>query len=293
MSNNLIGISFKLMNCLLFSILSLVILHCTENLPVTQILFARVSLGVIICVIYLIIIKKKISFNLSRRDLLFYISRAIISFIAMQFWVYAMQYVGLTEATALSYTGPLWIFLAARYMIGEAFSLSSLLAIIANMSGVIIILKPSFNIISWQGIGASLSSILLWVLYETICKKQTSNQHYMLQTFYVCFFATIIIAPFALLNWQPVNLKTLGILGLVAILGVANVTSIFLAYSFAPMMVVSPFSYSRLIFTAFLSAYMYHTMPSLNVFIGSAIIMCVNFYFAYNKSSSVLNTKVP
>jgi drug/metabolite transporter (DMT)-like permease len=285
MSNNLIGISFKLINCLLFSILSLVILHCAKNLPVTQILFARVSLGVIICALYLVIIKQKISFRMSGKDLLFYIARAIISFVAMQFWIYAMQYIGITEATALSYTGPFWIFLAARYMIGEAFSLSSFLAIIANMGGVIIILQPNFNNITWQGVAASLSSILLWVLYETICKKQTSNQHYMLQTFYVCFFATIIILPFALFNWQPFDLKTFGILSLIAILGVANVTSIFLAYFFAPMMIISPFSYSRLIFTAFLSAYVYHAMPSINVFIGSAIIMCVNFYFAYKKTN--------
>jgi len=48
-----------------------------------------------------------------------------------------------------------------------------------------------------------------------------------------------------------------------AALGVANVTSIFLAYSFAPMMVVSPFSYARLIFTAILTAVINHAMPSI------------------------------
>ncbi len=279
--NNLIGISFKLLNCLLFSILSLVILHCATTLPVTQVLFARVFLGVIICAIYLAILKQKITFKMSRKDFFFYLSRGIISFVAMQLWVYAMKYIGINQATALSYTGPFWIFLAARYMIGEAFSWSSLIAIIANMGGVFIILQPSLDSVTWQGIAASLSSILLWVLYETICKKQTSNQHYMLQTFYVCLFASFIIAPFAFSEWKYVDLKTWGILFSLAALGVANVTSIFLAYSFAPMMVVSPFSYSRLIFTAILTAVINYVIPSIQVFIGSAIIMSVNFYFAY------------
>lgn len=279
--NNLIGIGFKLLNCLLFSILSLVILHCSTSLPVTQILFARVFLGAIICAIYLMLIKQRISFSLSRKDLLFYLSRAVISFIAMQLWVYAMKYIGINEATALSYTGPFWVFLAARYVIGEAFSLASLIAIIANMGGVAIILQPKFDIITWQGVAASLSSILLWVLYETICKKQTANQHYILQTFYVCFFASFMIAPFAFFHWQAVDLKTWGILALLAFLGAANVTSIFLAYSFASMMIVSPFSYARLIFTAILTALINHTMPSIHVFIGSIIIISINFYFAY------------
>lgn len=286
MSQNIrIGICFKLLNCLLFSILSIVIVRTAEILPVTQILFVRVSLGMLISAIYLALIKQKITFNLSRKDYLFYVARAIISFVAMQLSVYAMQYIGITEATALSYTGPFWIFLAARYMIGEPFSLSCLIAIAANMTGVIIILNPKLNNINWYGIAASLSAILLWVLYETICKKQTSNQHYMLQTFYVCFFATIIIAPFTIFKWHAIEAKTWGNLSLMAILGVANITSIFLAYSFASMMTLSPFSYARIIFTAFLAGWINHVTPTMNVFVGSAIIISINFYLAYKKKA--------
>lgn len=279
--NNLIGISFKLLNCLLFATLSLVIIHCVVTMPVTQVLFARVSLGVVVCIIYLKIIGQKIHFNLSRRDYFFYTVRAAITFVAMKLWVYAMQYIGITEATALSYTGPFWIFIAARYLIGESFSWSSLIAIVANMGGVFIVLQPQLDTLTWQGIGASLASILLWVLYETICKKQTSNQHYMLQTFYVSLFGSIIMAPFAFYDWVPVNMETFGILTLLAALGVANITSIFIAYSFAPMMAISPFSYARLVFTALLVAWLQHNIPGPNVFIGSALILGVNSYFAY------------
>lgn len=284
--NNLIGISFKLLNCLLFSTLSLVIIHCVATMPITQVLFARVALGVIVCMIYLKIIDEKIHFNLSRKDYFFYIVRAAITFIAMKLWVFAMQYLGITEATALSYTGPFWIFMAARYFIGESFSWSSFVAIAANMVGVFIVLQPKLDTLSWQGIAASLSSILLWVLYETICKKQTSNQHYMLQTFYVSLFGSIIMAPFAFYEWQPVNLETLGVFTLLAALGVANITSIFIAYSFAPMMAISPFSYARLVFTALLTAWLHQKMPGSNVFIGSAIILGVNSYFAYQIKKS-------
>lgn len=279
--DNLVGISFKLLNCLLFSTLSLVVIYCALTLPVTQVLFARVSLGVVICVIYLKIIGQKIHFNFSRRDFLFYTIRAAITFVAMKLWVYAMQYIGIIEATALSYTGPFWLFMAGRYLIGESFSWSSFIAIIANMAGVFIVLQPKIGMISWQGVGASLASILLWVLYETICKKQTSNQHYMLQTFYVSLFGSVMMAPFAFYEWVPVSMDALGGLILLAALGVANITSIFIAYSFAPMTIISPFGYARLVFTALLVAWAQHTVPGVHVFIGSAIILVINSYFAY------------
>lgn len=286
-NNNIIfGISFKLLNCLIFSVLSLLLLFCSNILPVTQILFIRVFVGAIISLCYLFAIKEKICFKLSFVDFYFYLSRAAISFVALYLWTYAISNVGLSEATALGYTGPLWVFLSAFYIIGEKFNLRSLLAILVNLIGIIIILEPTMESVTWQGVSASLGSTLLWVIYETICKKQTQDQHYMMQTFYVCLFASIIIAPFAFLEWVTVDLKIWGILFLVAALGVANVTSIFLAYFFAPMIIISPFSYARVIFTTIFTTWLNNTMPSIHVFIGSAIIVAINFYFAYQNTKN-------
>ncbi len=279
--NYLIGISAKLMNCLLFSTMTLLTIHSVNFLPVEQVLFLRSLIGTLICIVFLISIKQPISFKLSYKNLLFYFSRAFVSFIAMQLWIFAITKIGINEATAISYTGPFWVFLAARYVIGETFNLESLIAIGINMLGVMIILKPNLAELSLAGIGASVSSILLWVLYETICKKQTSDQHYMLQTFYVFVMATIITAPFAAQKWQAIDFETFKMISLLAALSVLNVTVIFIAYAFAPMMVISPFSYARLIFTAVLTNLVYHTNPHVEVFIGAAIILVANCWFTY------------
>jgi drug/metabolite transporter (DMT)-like permease len=207
----------------------------------------------------------------------------------MLLWIFAIKHIGINEATALSYTGPFWVFLAARYVIGETFNLESLIATCINMVGVLIILRPNLEDLSFVGIGASVTSILLWVLYETICKKQTSSQHYMLQTFYVFLMAAIITAPFALQKWQPISLETFSVISLLSALSVLNVTSIFIAYLFAPMMIISPFSYARLVFTAILTNLVYHTSPHIEVFIGAAIILIANCWFTYY---SIRNKKI-
>jgi drug/metabolite transporter (DMT)-like permease len=279
--NYIFGISAKLLNCLLFSIMTLLTLHSTDLLPLKQVLFLRSVIGTLVCIVILFFIKQPISFKLSSKNLLFYFSRAFVSFIAMQLWIFAINHIGINEATAISYTGPFWIFLAARYVMKESINFKSLMAISINMIGVIIILKPNIATLSVFGIGASVTSILLWVLYETICKKQTSDQHYMLQTFYVFLMATIIIAPFAITKWQPVSFEALKSISLLATLSVFNVTAIFIAYAFAPMMVISPFSYARLVFTAILTNLVYHTVPHVEVFIGSGIILIANCCFTY------------
>ncbi len=280
--NYLIAISAKLMNCLLFSTITLLTIHSVSFLPVEQVLFFRSILGAFICLIYLVVIKQTITFNLSKEDFFYYFMRALSSFIAMQLWIFAIKRVGVNEATALSYTGPFWLFLAAKYVMGEAFNWKSLLAIAINMLGVLVILHPSLEGLSIIGLIASVGSILLWVFYETICKKQTSNQNYMLQALYVFIMASFITAPFAVIKWQPIDFQISAILLLLAALSVLNVISIFIAYMFAPMMIISPFSYARLVFTAVLTSWAHHTIPHLEVFIGAAIILIANLGFTYS-----------
>lgn len=282
--NYLIAITSKITNGFLFSVITLMLIHYTKLIPVEQVLFLRSALGVVVSVLFLIILKQPINFKLEKKDIVFYSARGLISFVAMLLWIWAIQYVGVHEATALGYTSPFWVFLSASLVMKERFNKLSLLAIATSMFGVIIVFKPSVDNISFEGIILGIGSIMLWVVYETICKKQTSDQHYMMQSFYVLFFTSIITAPFALTKWQAMDFETWKIFFVLATLSVGNITSIFLAYSYAPMMVVSPFSYMRLIFTAILTAVLYNNVPSKEVFIGAAIILIANSLFAYASS---------
>lgn len=277
-----LAITAKLINCFIFAVMTFLTLYSSDNLPIEQVLFMRASIGILIAFSYLKIIKQPITFNIDKKNLAFYATRSVISFVAMVIWIKAIKSVGVTEATAISYTGPFWLFIAAKFIVGEALNIKSLLAIFINMIGVFIILHPSFGHISIPGIAASLVSILLWVLYETICKKQTTDQHYMVQSFYVYLFSIFVIAPFALSNWQTVNEHIFWPVFTIAALSVINLTSIFIAYKYAPMMVISPFSYARLLFTAIFTNIFYHTMPHIEVFIGAAIVLSANLWFAYH-----------
>ncbi len=278
----LIGISFKLLNCLIFPTMSLVMLQCTKTIPVMQVFFSQVFLGAIISLLYLSMTKKNISLRLSRKDFLLYLARAIANFMAIYLWIFSLGKLGMNEATALGYTGPLWTFLMAKYIIGEKFSIKILSLIAINMLGMLVILEPEYAKMNWQGIGSALGAILLWSVYEVICKKQTTYQHYMLQTFYFMCISALVMAPFALRDWQSINLQQVSSLLLIAFMAVTNITIIFIAYSFAPLTILSPFSYARLVFTVFLTASIQHITPNIQIFAGAAIIMFTNIYFTYS-----------
>lgn len=277
----LMGVGYKLLNCLLFPIMSLVILYCTKTLPIWQVIFAQTLFGSIISFIILLITKTSIPLTMSKKDFLLYLGRALSNLFAMFLWIEALGKLGINEATALGYTGPLWVFLMARYIIGEKFKSHILILIAVNMLGMLIILEPKFANMPWEGIAGALGSILLWAIYEVICKKQTLNQHYILQSFYFLVLSTVILAPFVVTQWQSVNFEQTLWLASTGLIGVANITAIFMAYSLAPLMFLAPFSYTRLVFTIAITAAIYKIAPNIQTFIGAAIIMSANLYMTY------------
>ena len=281
-TNYLTGIGFKLVNCLIFPIMSLVMLHCTETVPLIQVLFAQTFFGTIISFIYLYITKKQIPLSMSKKEFFLYLGRAVTNLAAMALWIFSLGKLGLNEATALGYTGPLWVFLMAQYIIGEKFNSKILILIAINMIGMIIILEPNYLNMPWEGITAALGAILLWSIYEVICKKQTANQHYMLQSFYFLLLSTVIMIPTIFTNWKMVDLYETSLLVTIGLMGAANITVIFLAYSMAPLMLLSPFSYTRLVFTVIITALVYNIAPTIQTFAGAAIIMAANIYMTYN-----------
>lgn len=140
----LIGIGFKLLNCLLFPVMSLVMLHCAKSMELIQVMFGQTILGTIISLIYLLVTKKQIPLTMPRKDLMLYFGRAVTNLVAMIMWILALGKLGINEATALGYTGPLWVFLMAQYIIGEKFNPKILILIAVNMVGMLIILQPKY-----------------------------------------------------------------------------------------------------------------------------------------------------
>lgn len=284
--NYLIGILFKTLNCLLFPTLSLLIIKTTSNLPIIQVFFIQVFLGSLISFLYLKFIKHPIDFYLTKKEIFLYLLRAITNLIAMYLWIFSLQHIAINEATALGYTGPLWVFLMAKYILKEKDKKGTIFLILVNLIGVFIILQPHYDNINIIGVASSIGAILLWSVYEVICRKQTSSQHYMLQTFYFMGISSIISLPIVVNSFQMIQIEELYALIVIALLAVTNITVIFIAYSFAPLTLLAPFSYLRLIFTVILSGFVYNSFPHQNVFIGTAIIMLANIFFLY-----VINNK--
>lgn len=278
-SNYPLGVCYKIANSLLFVLITLLISRGSLKVHVCQLFFIIASCATVIAFIALKLSRQRVVISLKKEALKFYIGRAVISFITSVSWVYAIGNLGFSEATALGYTTTFWLTLMVPAFCGEKIRKSSLIVLLSNTIGILLILNFDVTKLTWNGLGVALFTTFLWASYDIMCKKQTKSEHYLLQAFFVYLIAAIISAPIAAFVWQPISIESLSWTALVSLFAVLNLVVLFLAYSYAPIIIVMPFGYFRLLFAITFSYLLHDIVPYWGCMLGAAIIVISDLIF--------------
>ena len=285
--NPVMGALCKVLNGWFFAIMSIIFATLSKDLHITQILFIRFVIGAGLCLLVIqFSARHQFTFTLSKQRFLIYLSRASIQFIALYVFITAMNKIGINEITALGYTTPIWILIIAHFLYNEKLSGRSILITTISFCGILIILKPQLANQQITATCLALLSSLLWAIYEMICKKQTTSEHYLQQAFYVLLISGILVMPFALTHWQPIKLSHYSYLFILAIIGTANVVVLFLAYAWANATLIASFGYFRLLFVMLMSYLLYSTSITFDYIIGSLLILGSHGLLLWRKSRS-------
>jgi drug/metabolite transporter (DMT)-like permease len=280
------GIFLKILHSFIFVLLSVLLVKYSTSHNIIQVLFFRALIGCVISLIILKILGIPLIFKIRRSSLYMYITRALLNLLGLLIWIGAIKRLGMNEAVALGYITPVWLTIAAMMFCAEKVTFLNISLVLLNTVGVVLILQPKLHDVSTLGLIAALLSTIIWAAYDTICKKQTYTEHYLLQSLYIHFILGIITAPLAIYLWEPVSINDLMGFSLVSFAGVINIIVLFLGYIYAPIVVLIPFSYSRLLFATISSYLLYNTLPTPECLAGAAIIVSTELYFYISTKKS-------
>ncbi len=269
------GILFKILNITLFSFYSILLVNLPKELSTVVIIFISLLFGLV--GISVLMFALKISFKTNSKGL--YWVRAILNIVGILSWLEALKAIGVNDGAAIGYTTPIFTMLLAVFFCKEKFNLWCLLSILLGFYGSYIILSPSIHDLS-SSLGAFLAvlSALTWAVYDILCKKQTSTEHYLTQAFYNTLTTIIVILPLASYTAisRSISIMTYSnniiIIAIIGLLSVTNKVFLFLAYSAAPVSVLMPFSYLRIIILSSLNYLIFNQAPQSTTLIGFLFI---------------------
>jgi drug/metabolite transporter (DMT)-like permease len=210
--------------------------------------------------------------------------RASVGIVAMELWFHAISLLPVTLATALSFTTPIFSTIIAILFLGERAGLRRWGAIATGFIGMLIILRPGVGDISPDAlfvIGSSCMMAVAGVLVKTLTRTEAPET--------IVFYMALFMIPWALLpalpHMQAVSAHQLFLVFLVSLFSTVAHLLMARAYVRADMVVLMPFDFSRLVFTAFFAYALFGETLDAPTLLGSLIIVASTVYIAHREAA--------
>jgi drug/metabolite transporter (DMT)-like permease len=212
----------------------------------------------------------------SKRPLL-QTGRALIALLESAVFVLAFHYLPLAETHAVGSTSPLIVIALSVPMLREKAGLHRWLAVGAGFIGVLLIIRPGFETISWPLL-LPLGGAFLWGLYQILIRlvaRHDPPETTILWSAFAGLLAISVVAPFF---WQPPDAFGWFLLICMSIIGSVANYALIKALDFAEAGALQPFSYTLLVWAALLGAAVFGDVPGIWTILGAGVIVLSGLY---------------
>jgi drug/metabolite transporter (DMT)-like permease len=265
-----------LWSCASFSLMNVFIRVGAGELPTTVMVMLRNLITVLILLPLMLRHEARLLRTSRLKD---HFWRATVGTVGMQSWFYCVSRLPLNQATALSFTTPLFLTLFAVLFLREKADRKRWLALLTGFIGTLVILQPSTQDFQWISLLVVFATAI-WAVAGMLVKSLSGTEPALRVVFFMAFFMCLWSLPLAMLNWQaPSNHGWLLVLA-ISLCSISMHTSQVKAYALVPVVKLMPYDFTRLIFTAFFAWAAFGEVSVLNSWLGAAIIICAAAYSA-------------
>ena len=220
---------------------------------------------------------------------LFFI-RAFVGAIGMIAGFTCLTLIPLAQATAISFSQPLFITIGATLFLGEIIKARRIAAIIVGIIGMLIIVQPGFSGFSF-GIILAIISALALSINALIVKKLTLTDTPQA----IIMWMVIMLIPITLITavpvWQWPNLVTWLYLWGIAILGTMAHFAWTKSYAMAEITSLEPIGFIKLPIIALLGWVIFLEIPGTWTWVGGFIIFTSTIYISHRETKAADSLK--
>ncbi len=209
--------------------------------------------------------------------------RALVGLSAMLAWFTAISMMPLAEATALSFTAPLFATIGAALFLGETVRARRWAATVAGFVGALVIVRPDGIDIGFASALALAASAFMAIASITVKSLSRTESASTIVLFMGLLMTPMSLAP-ALFHWTapaPTDYLWFIAIGFFATIGQMSMARAFAATDISAVL---PFDFSRLIFAAAMGYFLFAEIPDVWTWSGAAIIFTATLYTAHRES---------
>jgi len=266
---------------ILFSTMGVFIKLSSSQLHPLEVVFFRNFLALFFLTPW--IFKQRATVFKSNRKKL-YTLRAVFNVVGMAAGFTALTLIPLAEATALSFTAPLFATLGAALILGEVVRQRRIIAIFFGFIGMLIILRPGIEAISPGALLAIANAITIAITVLIVKKLTITEKPITIVAFMALLQTPMALIP-ALFYWEWPSLITWTWLFCLAGAGTIGHLMYTKAIQLAEVSQLQPIDFVRLPIIALFGYIVFAEQPGIWVWIGGAVIFLSTAYVTHREAA--------
>lgn len=283
---------FMFLAMFFFTGMSVFIRKSAEQLHIMEVIFLRNLLACFL-IIPIMIPSGIQTFKMHEPKLFFF--RAIVGSVGMIAGFVAFILIPLAQATAISFTTPIFVTIGAAFLLGEIIKVRRIVAIFIGFLGMLVIIQPGAGAMS-IGVALAFISAGAHSVNALLVKKMTLKENpNSIVAWMVILIVPITIVP-ALFVWQWPSGLTWVYLWSLALFGTLAHMCFTRAFVSAEITSLQPLEFIKLPMTAFIAWIIFAEVPGAWTWIGGAIIFSSTAYITHREAklnkSMVVNSNL-
>lgn len=197
---------------------------------------------------------------------------------------FAIVFIPIAKAAAISLTGPLIVALLAWPMLGERTTPARIAALSLGFLGVLVVIRPGSEVFHPAAL-LVLVSATCYALYQILTRRVAgvdSAETSALFSSVVGAFGMLLVLPFI---WRmPENWFHLALFCSLGVLGAMGHWCVARALGYAPANIVSPFQYFQLLGSVAVGWLVFRDWPDAGVWLGAAVIVAAGLWIGWDQA---------
>jgi drug/metabolite transporter (DMT)-like permease len=264
------GIALLMSAVFMFSAMDTLAKYMLKSYPMSALMWARYMIHVVVMLAWLGPRMKAKLFHTSHPWL--QILRGVLLVGSTTFFYFALRYLPLAEAAAITFVGPVLTTLLSGPMLGDKVNRRQWFAVTLGFTGVLIIMRPGGGVLSLPAV-FPLATAILFSVYQIVTRKIAGREHPYTSLFYTALVGGAITSLAVPFNWITPTLSQAGFVVCIGFLGGFGHLLLIRSMEHTSPSTLAPFVYSQLIWSTLLAYLVFGDFPEPMTLFGMLVVV--------------------
>lgn len=277
----ILGMVCILIATFFFSTTNAIIRALSSDLPPVEIAFFRSLFGVLLLLPLVFFWYGLGSLKTERPKL--HLARGVLHAVSMILWFVALSMVPLAETAALEFAAPIMATTIAILFLGEVARMRRLVALAVGIVGVLIVVRPGLEAVSWGQV-LILISVALWAGCQLIIRELGRTDSAFVQGFYTVAIFVPITAAVAIPVWVWPTWIELAVCMVIAASSTIGIWFYGEAFRRAEMTAILPLESTKLLWAVLYGVVFFAEQPEILTLVGGIVIFAAAAYITIREA---------